>query len=285
MSSPAVSGQPCPWPLPPNVCPDVPDRDSLIDEDDDAVLYDFLLAAATEILWRASGRRYGLCSATVRPCSPGCAQLPTYLRSRGLYQALGGSLPFFPILLNGAWSNCSSCGDCGACRCCTAGCHEVDLPAPVYSVENVTVDGEELSSDLYRLDSNRLLVRTDGVCWPRCQDFALPDGAVGTWSVTFTHGLPVTPLGQLALGVLFCEMWKGANGNDCALPLNTDGIFRQGVNIDFADKNLDLLSDARTGLPEVDRFLASVNPHKLHEPSSVFSPDLPRGRMTTWPTS
>jgi hypothetical protein len=151
----------------------------------------------------------------------------------------------------------------------------------VASITEVVIDGAVLDPAAYRVDDRRLLVRQDGQCWPEEQDLGLPDGVEGSWSVTYLQGIPLDAGGSFALSVYLCELWKLCTGARCRLPLNAEGVFRQGINVDFADANLDLLSGSRTGIPEVDAWLGGVNPFRRHSQSQVFSVDTPRPRETT----
>lgn len=256
-------------------CDAIPAEDDRTPEQQ--ALFDKLHAVAAEVLWRASGRRYGTtgCPIKARPCRPSCS--PSTYGNSGL-----AAFPWLPLQSGGSWINIR-CGDnCTGKECCSAGCKEIVLPGPVHAVTEVAVDGVVLPADSYRVDDHRRLVRMDGACWPACQDMALADGEAGTWSVTYELGIPLGAEGQYAFSVYLCELWKLCTGARCRLPLNVEGVFRQGVNIDFADANLDLLSGMRTGIPEVDGWLAGVNPDRLRSPSSVWSVDAPRPRVTTW---
>lgn len=262
------------WAFDPFCCDGIPAEDTR--SEDEQALFDKLLRVATGVLWRASGRRYGLCPIRVRPCRPGCAD-STYRGS-----GVGGPL-WTPALIAGNWTNCRGCDSCGDCNCCNAGCSEIALPGPVHAVTGVFLGGTEVDDSLYRVDDHRMLVREDGACWPTCQDMRVADGEPGSFVVEYLLGIPVDTGGQFALSVYMCELWKLCTGQRCRLPLNTEGVFRQGINIDFADANLDLLSGMRTGIPEVDVWLAGVNPDRLRQPSQVYSVDAHRPRTATWP--
>lgn len=268
------------WLFDPFCCDCVPTEEDRTPEQE--ALFQKLRGVAAEVLWRASGRRYGLCSVKVRPCRTKCQETT--------YQASGVSGPLWtPTLINGKWTNCRGTCNCPCGDCCSAGCYEVTLPGPVHDVTEVVIDGVVLPTDSYRVDDHRKLIRLYGdapgerACWPACQDMALADGEVGTWSVTYQVGIPLSSGGQYAFSVYLCELWKLCTGQRCRLPLNAEGVFRQGVNIDFSDANIDLLSGMRTGIPEVDTWLAGVNPDRLRQPSQVYSPDFMRPRTQTWP--
>lgn len=250
---------PCGWPAT-VVCPSFPDSPT---PEQQAQLAS-AVGIAVETLWRASGRRYGICGVTVRPTA---------------WAAAGGGVePFrtvsgwLPVLDAGQWRNLA---------CAPARADTLPLPGYVQAVQEVRIDGVLLSPSAYRVDGHSLLVRQDGQPWPR-QDLSRALGQPGTWSVTYTHGLPISPLAVQALTAYVCELFKATDGQKCRLPARVEGIFRQGVNIDFSDDNLDLLSKGRTGIPETDGWLALVNPGGTSGPPSVHSPDLATARVTSW---
>lgn len=256
---------PCPWPWSPLT---FTTQDPL-----DPLLLERVKAVAQDILWRASGRRFGVCTRTIRPCRLGC--------SSTTYRELPGGI-LRPALIAGTWVNCGSCSCLTSdCACCTAGQAEVRLPAPIQSVGPVLIDGVVLPATAYEVHDHQWLVRTDGAVWPSCQNMALPSGALGTWQVTFSFGIPLGAAGIYAYGVYTQELYRLASGERCRLPAKVEGIFRQGVNVDFSDDNLDLLSRGRTGLTEVDSWLASVNPYGIKQSARVYSPDRPAGRQVT----
>lgn len=132
----------------------------------------------------------------------------------------------------------------------------------------------------YRLDNNRLLVRLGGEQWPTCNDLNLADTEVGTWSVTFRGGEPLTTLGQAAVGVLATEFTKLLLCDDsCQLPKPVQSISRQGVNITFLDPN-EMFADRRTGLYLPDLFISTYNPHGLVRRARAYDVDAPFPRRT-----
>jgi hypothetical protein len=233
----------------------------------------YAVNAATRVLWALSGRRYGTCQATLRPCRRECyTDFP-----------LGWSQWDRTSQGNFVWSDyrywfplgCGSCeGDCSCTRI-----SETILPTPVNTVVQVKVDGTPLVTGAYRVDNNRLLVRTDGQVWPRCNDLNKDDTQAGTWSVTATYGEDVPQSARFAVGELACEIIKAATGTDCRLPPGITSLARQGVNISIPDFG-DLLKDGRTGLYLVDMFLVTENPHRLQQRGRVFSVDHPSVRRT-----
>lgn len=229
---------------------------------------------AGELLWTLSGRQFGLCDVTWRPCRRDCTDpWPFYGRGGSDY-----SYPL-PALIGGLWFNltCGSCGD--TCSCTELS--EVVLPSPVQSITSVIIDDVPLVTGAYRVDNQRLLVRTDGGRFPYCNNLAKNTG-VGTWSVTARHGSPVPTAGALAAGELACELAKALNNETCRLPRGVTSVARQGITINYANVT-DLLSQGLTGLYLVDQFLRAYNPHGLTERASVYNIDAPPPRITTWP--
>ncbi|HLL36189.1 MAG TPA: hypothetical protein VK545_20430 [Streptomyces sp.] len=263
---------PCdPWPV--DLCCDIPDG---VSEED----VERWRRVASQVLWRLSGMRWGpSCPITVRPCRRTClesAPLPAV--------SWGSAGPWVPYIgSDGAWRNASVCGCASGCSC-TELC-EVRLEGPVYDITEVTVDGEVLPPGAYRVDAPGLLVRTDGGCWPDCQDMAAPCGAEGTFCVTYRWGLPLDDAAVAAVSELTCHLLKGCGGTGacgCRANQNVTRLSRQGVQMDMPDP-MTVYSDGRTGLPLVDLWLTSVNPYGLDSPSLVYSPDYRRPRRTIWP--
>lgn len=232
-------------------------------------------AFATDVAWALSGRRFGFCDVTLRPCRRECYGAPWpggWAEWTGWWP--GASWPY-PALVGGQWFNlvCGACGDTCSCSALS----EVVLPGRVASITQVKVDGAPLVTGAYRVDDNRLLVRTDGGAWPRCNDLTKADTEVGTWSVAARYGEAVPESGQWAAGELACELTKALTGGDCRLPRNVSQLVRQGVTISFPDVN-DLFDKQRTGLYLLDLFLTAYNPHRLARRSKTYSVDAPRAR-------
>jgi hypothetical protein len=224
------------------------------------------LAAATEVLWAASAQRFGLCQVTIRPCRRDC-----YGRSwpfvDSWWEWTGTTWPH-PMLFDGVWTNVA-CGSCpGTCSCGVL--EEAVLPAPVYDVVQVKVDGLPLATDAYRLDDGRILVRVNGGRWPACQDLSLADTEVGTWSVTARFGQPVPTLGRQAVGELACEMAKACLGVDCRLPRNVQQLVRQGVTVSFPENTA-----VAERLYWAKLFVDTYNPHHLAGRPAVYDVDGP----------
>lgn len=238
--------------------------------------------AASEILWAFSGRRYGVCRLTVRPCPRECLGMP--------WGAWGGSGVFGtwweygtyprPLFFNGVWYNLTCGNGCADGNCSCSFVSEALLPEPVVSVESVKVDGVILSPAAYRVDDYRRLVRVDGGQWPVCNDLNRADTEVGTWSVTVSFGEAVPTLGQLAMGELACQLARLIAGNeDCELPQPVQQLIRQGVTMNFLDPTK-VFSDGKVGLYLSDLFISSVNPAGLTSRSEIFDIDSSSYRIT-----
>lgn len=241
------------------------------------------LQVATDILWGLSGRQFGLCTKLLRPCRRECFEdvWSAYAGWRELSGGTSGSWGWpFPALVGGEWLNlaCGSCG--GGCSC--ARVSEVTLPGLTYDVTQVRVDGVTLTPGVdYRLDSARLLVRLGGDDWPLCNDLNLDDTQVGTWSVTSRVGRPLSPLGQLALGVLTMELVKSMLCDaSCALPQRVQSVSRQGVELTMLDPG-QVFDNGLTGLRWPDLFIQTVNPHRITRRARAYDIDRRDNRRLT----
>lgn len=225
-------------------------------------------AIAIAVLWRLSGRQFGRCPRTIRPC-----RRP---RAQSWWPNVTG---WWPSMHNGEWFNACGCGS--SCSCAAA--QSVDLPGYLPEPTRVTVDGVDLPEDAYQVHNGRHLVRVDGEAWPTCQDMSLPATAPGTWEVEYEHGVPLPADGPAAVGTYACEILKACLGTTgCELPRRLQSLSRQGVDITLMDPG-DYLDKGRTGVQRVDEWLATVNPHHLSGAPTVYSPDLPEHVEVTWP--
>lgn len=260
---------PCRWPADFTDCADIEE----IEGSGDPEVY---IEMATEFLWNWTGRQFGLCEISVRPCRQDCSQRVSTFGS-----FLRGSAPWQPVIINGAWYNLE-CGSCGN-KC---GCRDVEslkLPGPIHSIQSITIDGEVLPSGNYRVDNHKYVIRLDGGVWPTCQNMDAAVGEADTWEITYTRGVPVPVGGQVSAGLLASELAKMLCGDTtCKLPTRFQNITRQGVSIGAVLDTFEGLDEGRTGLWVVDSWIASIM--KAPKPSRVLSPDLrPKGQRQTWP--
>lgn len=231
--------------------------------------------AATGLLDRWTGGVYGPCPFTIRPCYDRGIQ--TNGEAEHTSAVVRGPLRMrWYARVNDDWSNLS-CGSCGyECACGPDRATSIQLPGPVASVQNVTIDGEELSKMAYRVDHG-YLIRMDGKPWPTYQDFNKESGK-GTWSITYLRGLEVPAGGQVAAARLAMEFAKAmCNDSSCALPERVSSVSRQGVTIGAVLDAFEGLDEGKTGIWIVDAWVASVTKAPTTM-GRVYSPDFNDGR-------
>jgi hypothetical protein len=226
---------------------------------------------ASRVIWSASGRQFGLCDVTVRPC---------WTPQQPLYQA-------FPVGYygEGYWSLQGAPGGvvvfaAGGCACnsaCLCQPPQIALPGPVDSITEVAINGVVLGAGAYRVDNGSYLVRTDGQMWPNTQDLSAVDGAANTWHVRYQQGQAVPDDLNDAAGLYACQLGMALTGGTCQLPNRVQEITRAGVSIQYVDTG-DYLKEGRTGYDQVDTILHSYNPYGLVQRVRVLSPDLPTYR-------
>lgn len=218
---------------------------------------------AAEYLWNWTGRQFGLCEVTVRPVVD-CDRVATY-RGRGPYSFSGIDDGGYTMVV--PWV-------CGVHRFNGCNCSEsvaLYLSDRVEYLSSVTVNGVDLAPDAYRLDNHHTIIRTDGGVWPSEQDFTADTTEDGTWSITYSAGTPVPPGGQIAAGILACELAKAAvDDSTCRLPKRVQTITRQGVSMGFLDSFEDI-DKGHTGIWLIDSWIASVS--KSPRGGAVINPD------------
>lgn len=223
---------------------------------------ELICEAASEILWALAGRRHGRCTATIRPCRRDL--IPSGWHEWGT--------PWTPVLYNGEWLNV--CGHQGGCGCDFVG--EFVLPGVLTTVSAVTIDGDTLDAENYRIDNDgrgrMVLVRTDGNLWPVCQNIGKADDEPGTWSIVTEFGEPIPASGILGVDEFACELVKAKLDRPCDLPKRVTNLVRQGVSFTLLDPQ-EFMRDGKVGLYLCDQFLQAVNPNKLPMRSRAYNPD------------
>lgn len=272
----SVTSTPCLWPDTASLC--------CTEWDDyDPDLQEQAFEWAKAILWMATGRQFGLCEITVRPCGRVCNN------SNASGWFWDGQGTWVPYIWQGNWYNCW-CGSNGPGGCCTCDPNcQVYLPGPVHSVTHVQVDGASLpitgsdgSYNWFVLDQ-QWLIRTDTeACWPNCADQNLGPGSADAFEVTYLRGKAVPTALANAVGILACEYAKACLGLPCRLPSRVSSISRQGVSVNMVPIE-EVLKNGLTGLWEVDQLIMMYNPYGLKGRTRFFSPDLPEGRQITYP--
>ena len=257
---------PCSWTIDTSCCPTWADYDAGVQA--------AATLLATSLLDRLTGYRYNQCPVTVRPCGKPCPGFGGYMTwPVGAPGSSGSGAPWMiPFVDNGVWRNCGCTGGCT----CRASC-ELVIGAPVASVTEVTVDGVELDPSAYRLDRTErgvVLVRTDGECWPECQDMDAAVTEAGSFTVTYVPGELLPSDGPVYAGMLACQFAKACTGaGDCALPAQLQSLTRDGVSLEVVDPET-LPEAILTGIAEVDRWIRSVNPANLRQRVRIFSGDV-----------
>jgi hypothetical protein len=222
---------------------------------------------ATEVVWALSGRQFGVCRVDdFRPrCRAGSCRhiLDTFGYADGYIDGMLARM--IPVEFLTSWdlrTNYACWGQHG---------RAYDLGRHVRRVLEVVVDGVVLDPSTYRLDRHRWLIRTDGHMWPSCQDVWKAVTETGTWAVTFERGRPVPDVARDAAASLATEVYRARCGSGvCRLPRRASQVARKDVTIQLVDATA-FLDKGRTGLVEVDLFLAAVNPKGLKRSARVGS--------------
>src|SRR5882672_5313188 len=71
---------------------------------------DGVIQAASELMYNATGKQFGLCTVKIRPCKQNCG--PCDLPYFGSYSGWGYSwdaYPWYPAFNNGVWTNINPC--------------------------------------------------------------------------------------------------------------------------------------------------------------------------------
>lgn len=215
-------------------------------------------ALAIQVLWALSGRQFGLRTIVTRPCR---SPLPHELFGRE-----GGTVLTSYVL---SWEGPLGwvtwpCGCNGPCR--EIGPNMVHLPGPVAEIVSVEIGGAVIDQSQWKIEGNVLYRLT--APWP-VQDLNRPLGDANTWGVTYKLGLPV-PGGVAALTGLLAKEFIDATDNkgQCRLPRTVTTASRQGVTYRVYDPAA-IYGNGKTGLAEIDMWLAAINPHHVMAAPSV----------------
>lgn len=242
---------------------------------DEAITFGIDLASL--VLWGATGRRYGLCLRTIRPCYDGLdgcgCDLTSWLTSYGP--------------LDRTWV--PGCG-------CTL--PELILPGPIASLVSVIADGVAVPPAALRIktagpNARHAILRVDGESWWCSNDLygdptvIATDGGSPAWQVTYWQGRPVPDVARGLAALLAEQFARGFCGGQCddRMVPGLTRISRRGVTREYnpADLKDPVTGQTRTGLPGVDAWISSVNPHGLVRRSAIIRPDDPaRLRLWSW---
>lgn len=254
---------PCGWTIPDPLCSDTW---AAVPADVKAAARDY----AALVLWAATGREFGLCEITVKPCrQERCGD--------NLWNFFGWSWAsgtWMPYIFQGQWFNCACPNIC----CCDPRC-QLRLMGDVDSIVEVLIDGIAVDPDTYFVNDKTWLVRTAPDCWPDCSDQNTPEGGL---SVTYMRGNPV-PAALLRAAATLADEWaKACTGAECRLSNRVTSLARNGIQIDMLTPE-ELMEDGLTGLWDVDQVVLAINPHKRKQRGRIYSPGFKPPRMTTWP--
>lgn len=261
------------WPLDTDACPDFADLEPVTGR---AANY------AVNILYRLTGRRFGTCEAQVRPCAiDSYRYLSTYNSGGAFPSALSPHIYDNALIAPISSSSLPilACADCTAKSRTT-----LDFPFRVNELTDVTIGSESIPlSEFAILDHRTIVWRSPtGRKFPTDNDPNATLGNDDTWSVTARTGTPPPADTATILGIFACEVAKSMANVKCRLPRPVTSLQRQGVTYQFVEE--EYLSRGLVGLTEVDQWIVSVNPSRLHEPPRVYSPDRTHTpfRRETW---
>lgn len=135
---------------------------------------------------------------------------------------------------------------------------------PVLSVQSVQVDGQILDPSQYSLRNNAYIVRNQPYTWVL--------STTNEIIVTYTHGVRPPRAGKAAATRLANEiiLWYLGDAR-CALPERITSVSRQGVSYTILDPQ-DFIGQGKTGIYEVDSFIAAANPDKQRKKPAIFHP-------------
>lgn len=210
-----------------------------------------LLLVATETLWALSGRQWS------GRADPPCEATAT------LYVEQGVCWGWWPGVLDagyvGNWVRSPAAQAQRAVKL-----HHDE----VTDVVSLSIGGVAFTD--YRRNGS-WLYRTDGRSW--AEHAGLDVVVVYQWGKEPPLG------GKRAVELFAVELGKAEAGDStCRLPKRVISVVRQGVSMTLLDPQT-FLKDGKLGIPEIDIWLASVNPKGLAERGSVWSPDVPRATL------
>lgn len=143
---------------------------------------------------------------------------------------------------------------------------------PIVTIDEVRLDGVAMDPSDYRLDRGKWLVRMDGLRWPSCNSFDLPNSTAVEIVVDATVGREPPMELKIAASDLACEMKKACNGSDnCSLPPHVRNIARRGIEIELDDIT-SLFKDGQFGINSVDM---AVRFHECKHHGQMFDPLTP----------
>lgn len=256
---------------------------------DSCWIFDTAAFNASAVLYEVSGRQFpgSNCVRTVRPCSTTCGCWGGPLSAgfqpwwwSGTSWGYGGA---------GAWGPWGWYDGAGARHGCSPKSRVKLSGYPVYKIESVTIDGDELpefdadtGARNWRLDGWRWLVRMDAPgppvvpqFWPGCQNRSLDADQPGTFEVAYRWGAEVPGVGAAAAIEVAQQLYLACGGADCILPAGVTRVVRQGIEIDRSLLANWMDPKKQTGLVNLDAFLAAYwSGQRGGRRTAIFSPDV-----------
>lgn len=167
----------------------------------------------------------------------------------------------------------SVCG-CSELWNCTCGpLHGVTLRGPSPEIQEILIDGSPFV-DWVIVDGN-LLVRSDGMNWPGCQDVTKEATEDGTFQITYLYNDPIPQLAQLAAAEIVCSFLKNPPQEPRKTHPQARGMSIAGVQITLDQQILEIKRRTML-LPYVVRLLTIYAPDGA-APAVVYSPELEDG--------
>ena len=218
--------------------------------------WDELLLVATEIMWALSGRRWS--GRGTPPCSASAT-----LRMQ--QSSMAGWWPAGMDAIRGA-----GFGHDYIARPSVQAQRVVKLPHDETTlVTAVTIGGEPFAAWHHR---GAWLYRDDGAGWQEC------DGQDVVVHYEWGQLPPVG--GTRAMLLLAIELGKSEIGDSsCRLPKRVVNVTRQGISMALLDPQT-FLTRGKLGMPDIDQWLASVNPKGYAERGSFWTPDVLRAESS-----
>lgn len=245
----------CIWPIDPGCLDDMWDSY-------DTVVQQRAVTLASATLTRLTAGRVGNCPVVVRP------DVSAGLCSAQGYEPYGWGRSFYGDIFLGNRSRRDP--------------REIELPGPIYRVDEVLIDG--VANTDYRVFNRRALryVGEDLDGWPTTQDWNVAFDEPGAFTVTYLNTAPVDGQGAHAAGLLAVEFAKVCGASDstkvkCKFPSNITSIVRSGVSIEFVAGSF---PNGLTGIREVDLYTAQWA-IKGRPQATLIDPGAPDHRIVT----
>jgi hypothetical protein len=230
--------------------------------------------AAVNLLWNWTQHQFGTTEVTLRPEAETQSSRPSTWEGRGpLQMSPWGGYQWRPVMINGHVYSLR--GGSGPGETSAGKRYSMSLPGKVQDVLWIQFDDEVLDASEYRVDGDTVYLKTR--FWPTTQNMRLDLGEPGTWGISYLKGIPIPKGGEIAAGVLACELAKAIiKDSTCRLPVKLQLLVSGGAGESIKDTYGQYLEFGKTGLWIIDSWVDSVLAHR--ERPTVRSVDLPNLR-------